>query len=128
MNHNQELGKWGEDRACDYLIKQGYEIVERNFKTKWGELDIISKKKNDLVFVEVKTIEKQEKEEPFFPEDEIDAKKQFQLKKMLFLYLAQKKISPETACQIDVIAIEQHSQKENDYSLRHYQNAVEDNF
>lgn len=49
------LGKKGEDIAADYLRKHGYRILERNFKKRYGELDIICLKDKILVFVEVKT-------------------------------------------------------------------------
>lgn len=49
------LGAWGEDQAVDYLRKQKLKIVERNFRTPVGEIDIIAKNKSSLVFIEVKT-------------------------------------------------------------------------
>ena len=55
INQRQELGKEGEDFAADYLQKQGYEIIDRNFECKQGEIDIIAKEKNEYVFIEVKT-------------------------------------------------------------------------
>lgn len=54
MNHIQ-LGNSGELAAVDYLRKSGYEILDRNFRCKSGEIDIIAKNKKLLVFVEVKT-------------------------------------------------------------------------
>lgn len=55
MNHNQKVGKFGEDLAKNYLIKHGYKIIDRNIQIRYKELDIIAKLKNLLVFVEVKT-------------------------------------------------------------------------
>ena len=49
-------GNDGEDRAAQYLIKQGYAILERNWRTKGGEIDIIALKDENIVFVEVKTL------------------------------------------------------------------------
>ncbi len=49
------LGAWGEDQAAEYLSGQGGKIVERNFRTPVGEIDIIVKERNYIVFVEVKT-------------------------------------------------------------------------
>lgn len=45
----------GEDKACEYLRKNGYKIIERNFRKGYGEIDIVAIHKNTLVFVEVKT-------------------------------------------------------------------------
>ncbi len=56
--HNKKYGSAGESEACKYLAEQGYEIIERNFNTHCGELDIIAldaTDKNMLVFAEVKT-------------------------------------------------------------------------
>lgn len=54
--NNKELGKKGEDLACEYLINNGYEILERNKHfSKFCEIDIIAKYKNYTVFIEVKT-------------------------------------------------------------------------
>lgn len=53
--HNILLGKFGEDAAVGYLKKLGYKIIERNFKARYTELDIIALEKDTLVFIEVKT-------------------------------------------------------------------------
>ena len=54
MNHN-ELGKWGEHYAADYLEREGYEVLERNWFFAKAEIDIIAQKENELIIVEVKT-------------------------------------------------------------------------
>lgn len=54
-NRKQDIGKKGESTAVRYLKKQGYKIVEQNFRSKAGEIDIIAREKKTLVFVEVKT-------------------------------------------------------------------------
>ena len=51
----QLLGKQGEDFAATYLAKHGFHIIARNFKARYGELDIIALEGKTLVFVEVKT-------------------------------------------------------------------------
>ena len=48
-------GAWGEQAAADYLQRKGYEILDRNYRTRWGELDIVAAYGRYLVFVEVKT-------------------------------------------------------------------------
>lgn len=57
----QEIGQWGEDQAAHFLAEKGYQIVERNFRVRKGEIDIIAwhQKKHDktLCFIEVKTRE-----------------------------------------------------------------------
>lgn len=53
--HNRDLGNWGEGQAAKFLRKKGYEIITRNFYSYQGEIDIIAKDKNEIVFCEVKT-------------------------------------------------------------------------
>lgn len=53
-NHN-ELGKKGEQLAVDYLLKKGYDIVERNYRFDKAEVDIIAQQKDTLAIIEVKT-------------------------------------------------------------------------
>ncbi|MBA2714278.1 MAG: YraN family protein [Rubrobacteraceae bacterium] len=47
-------GAWGEDLALRYLTRHGYTLVERNYRTRYGEIDLIVRKDGTLVFVEVK--------------------------------------------------------------------------
>ena len=54
MNDQMERGSWGEDRAARYLRLHGYRIVERNFRCRQGEIDIIARKGEIIAFVEVK--------------------------------------------------------------------------
>lgn len=52
--NNKLTGNYGEDLACEYLKKQGYKILERNYRIRGGEIDIVAKEGDTLVFVEVK--------------------------------------------------------------------------
>ena len=52
---NLSTGNYGEVLACEYLKKHGYEIIERNYRIRGGEIDIIAMDKDYMVFVEVKT-------------------------------------------------------------------------
>jgi len=51
---SKNLGKIGEDMAIDFLRGQGYRIIERNCRTRYGEIDIVARERNCLVFVEVR--------------------------------------------------------------------------
>jgi len=55
MSYRKDVGDWGERIASDYLISNGYQILERNFYTRYGEIDIVASKDEDIIFVEVKT-------------------------------------------------------------------------
>jgi putative endonuclease len=54
-NHNQLVGGYGERLACRYLVSQGLELLDRNWRSRAGELDVVARDGDDLVFVEVKT-------------------------------------------------------------------------
>lgn len=72
MSDKIKKGKEGEEMAADFLIAKGYEIVERNFRYKRLEIDLIVKKNNWLVFVEVKL----RSSDAFgYPEEFVDYKK-----------------------------------------------------
>jgi len=119
---NKKLGELGEAIARNYLKKKGYSILESNFKRKWGEIDIIGKKKGKIIFFEVKCIF----ESPgFLPEDKITLKKRKQLAKMAQVYLSENKFPFSVPCQIDIITIELIPKKKK-ARIRHYKNAVED--
>jgi len=122
MTNSKKLGELGEKIAQKHLKEKGYKILARNFKKKWGEIDIVAKKRKKIVFIEVKTIRKKE---GFSPEDEIDQKKKKQLIKMAQIYLQEFKIPFKTPWQIDIIAIE-ISPNLKKAKIRHYKNAVED--
>lgn len=52
----QVIGKIGENYACDYLRKEGFKVIDRNYLRKWGELDIVAQKDKKIHFVEVKSV------------------------------------------------------------------------
>lgn len=55
-SNKKQVGNYGEEKAAKYLVQNGYSIIQRNFRTNQGELDIICKKEDSIVFVEVKTL------------------------------------------------------------------------
>lgn len=83
MKNNLPLGKWGETIAIKYLEKNGFRIIERNFRKRYGEIDIICEENNTLVFVEVKT----RKNTQFgFPKEAITYRKLQSLIKSAYYY------------------------------------------
>lgn len=54
-HYNKDIGKLGEDSASEFLQSKGYVIIDKNFQTRWGEIDLIAKKDKKVFFVEVKT-------------------------------------------------------------------------
>lgn len=98
--NNRDFGNKGEDLACEYLVKNGYEIIERNRHfSKLCEIDIIAKFKNRVVFVEVKT----RRSNAFgSPMEAITKTKYNNIKTGVMSYLQENKIKNY---QIDVIGI-----------------------
>ncbi|MCB9210300.1 MAG: YraN family protein [Ignavibacteriales bacterium] len=99
--NKKQIGDKGEDLAIEMLVNENYEIVERNYRFGHGEIDIIAKKNDILVFIEVKT---RKNLEYGMPELAVTKNKQRQIRKIAEAYLYEKKIS-DIDCRIDVIAI-----------------------
>jgi putative endonuclease len=55
MARNQRIGTWGEQAASDYLRARGFEILDRNVRTPYGEIDLLALRDRQTIFVEVKT-------------------------------------------------------------------------
>lgn len=81
---NMELGKFGEEIAAKYLSMSGYEILEKNFRCRVGEVDLIVRKDDVLVFIEVKT---RTSDSFGLPSQAVDSKKQSHIKKVAGVYL-----------------------------------------
>ena len=100
MAKHNELGKQGEEIAAQYLIEKGYEIVERNWRNKHKEIDIIAKDGKDLVIVEVKT---RQNDEYGDPDIAVTRQKQRRLISAANAYLFQNKLDIDT--RFDIISI-----------------------
>jgi len=79
-----ESGKEGEKLAVDYLVSNGYEILEKNFRTPFGEIDIIARDKDFIVIIEVKRRMSDRFGEPQLA---VNFKKQEKLKKLALYYI-----------------------------------------
>jgi len=94
-------GKEGEKIAAAYLKKNGYRIIEINFRCSIGEIDIVAKEKDDLVFVEVKT---RKSIELGYPEQAVGIRKQKKMSQLALWYLQKRKIA-DTNARFDVVAV-----------------------
>jgi len=96
-----QTGKRGEEFAVAYLKKNGYRIIERNYKCHYGEIDIVAKEGNTVVFVEVKS----RKSEDFGdPQTAVGWEKQKKISRVALAYLKEKHRYPCDA-RFDVVAI-----------------------
>ena len=115
---NLTTGKKGEEIAKRYLEKKGYKILEKNYKTKYAEIDLIAKKRNELVFVEVRT----KMGENFgTPEETIDKKKMRKLWGNAMAYAARNKWQGHY--RVDAVCIVLKPSGEVN-RLNHYENII----
>ena len=116
MKHNRKVGQWGEETAVKYLGQRGYEIITRNARTPYGEIDIITRQGDVTIFVEVKTLTSSRN---FFPEQNVTARKREHMLACAECYAAENNIDH---WQIDVIAVEGKQGLEP--KIMHFENAI----
>jgi len=101
MFNTRDKGNVGEDIASRFLIKNGFYIVDRNYYKKWGELDIVAKKGNELHFFEVKsTLIKDVR-----PEENVNSFKIHQLRKIIQTYLIDNDLGLDYFFQFHVLCV-----------------------
>jgi putative endonuclease len=98
----QRLGETGETLACEALEQRGYAIVERRYRTRFGEIDVIADDGGTVVFVEVKT-----RTDCTFsnPAESVTRQKQRRLVSMAEQYVACKRLD-NTPCRFDVVTVD----------------------
>lgn len=121
-SQKRKFGDIGEKIAARHLERKGYQIVDRNYRKPWGEIDLISKKAGLLVFCEVKTRDAKNVEH-YLAESSVNYLKIKKLQKICETYLAEKRYPYDQKWQIDVLAIV--VDKENKKAkIRHFKNAI----
>ena len=122
--NNRETGAKAEAIACWFLKQQGYDVLEQNFYTKVGEIDIIAKEDQTLVFVEVKYRKDDKKG---YPAQAVDQRKQQKIRKSAMVYLKKNHLSFEQPIRFDVVEILgkkirviKHLKNQTIISLRYY--------
>ena len=115
MAEHNELGKRGENLAVEYLLKNGYKIVKRNWRFQKAEVDIIAKKENVLAVIEVKT-----RSNDYFgnPQDFVSPKKIKLLVRAIDEYVIKHDLDVEV--RFDIIAI---INKKHTLNIEHLKNA-----
>lgn len=116
MKHNQRVGRWGEEAVAAYLAERGYEIIARNARTPYGEIDIVAKQGGITIFVEVKTLTSSRN---FFPEQNVTTRKQLHMLACAEHYAAENAIDH---WQIDVVAVE--GKQGFEPKITHFENAI----
>ncbi len=117
MNKAQTLGRSGEDAAIAFLKKKKFCILERGFRFHRGEIDIIARDREALVFIEVKT---RQRWQHGLPEESVNPAKQRQLRRLAEAYL-QIRRQTERPCRFDVLALTFDENK--GYRIHHIPNA-----
>lgn len=102
MQNDRKVGNIYEDMACNYLKQQGVLILQRNFRIRQGEIDIVGSKDGVLLFFEVKY---RKNHSIGFPQEAVGQKKQKQICKVALFYYSFHNISLNHPCRFDVIAI-----------------------
>lgn len=129
MNKKSETGQIGESIAAKYLVNCGYKIVARNFRKKWGEIDIAGIGPDKIfVFIEVKTLRAafgvKRETSGMAPEENITVAKYKKLRRMAEScansFEFQKYIDAKKGWRIDAIAVDLYP--DNSYDIRHLEN------
>jgi putative endonuclease len=107
-SETQNTGKIGEDIAVRYLESKGFTTVERNYTKKWGELDIVVKKKDKIHFIEVKSVSTPDLDIESLrirPEENLHGQKIERLKRAIQTYLGERGLSIESKWQFDLVCV-----------------------
>ncbi|MDZ4205618.1 MAG: YraN family protein [Patescibacteria group bacterium] len=114
----RKLGDIGENIACDFLKGKGFEIIERNYLRKWGEIDIIARKSNLIHFIEVKSVSRvtfdnvsHGTEGEFRPEDNMHPWKLKRLSRVIQTYLLEKNLELDWQLDLVTVKIDQQNRK-----------------
>jgi putative endonuclease len=122
MTDSRTLGPLGENAAAAYLRNKGYRILERNYRFRRNEIDIIALERSTLCFIEVKTRSSGEKGDPL---EAVTIQKQKEIIKAAKAYLALTG-NMERECRFDVVAVrlrDNGTGKEGRYSIEHVTDA-----
>ena len=107
----RKFGNLGEDICVKHLVKHRYNIIDRNYLKKWGEIDIVAKKDDVLRFIEVKTIDSTSFTgnknpnlvwENYDPEENVHPWKLKRLSRAIQTYLMEKNIDDDIEWQVDI--------------------------
>ncbi len=104
----QKTGEIGENMAVKFLMKRGFEILDRNYTQKWGEIDIIAEKDGMLHFIEVKSVSRMpldDEIDQYNPEDNMHPWKLKRLSRTIQTYLLSHPKHEEKEWQFDLLVV-----------------------
>lgn len=101
MNKRQ-IGAEREEQAARFLRQQGFQILERNFRCRQGEVDLVARENGVLVFTEVKY---RSGLGCGYPSEAVDFRKQEKIRRTALYYLCRKGLPEDTPCRFDVVSI-----------------------
>jgi putative endonuclease len=96
------VGARGEDLAVKYLKKKGFKVIERNYHCSAGEIDLIARDKDSLVFVEIKA---RSSSEYGLPQEFVDRFKQRKMIEAARFFMAERRVTEDIPARFDVVAI-----------------------
>ncbi len=121
VSHNNIIGSLGENIACKFLSTKGFSIIQKNYRKKWGEIDVIAEKDHVVHFVEVKSVSRTYRLvnggnpiDGFMPEENIHPWKIKRLLRTINSYLSEKHLhDTDIEWQLDalVVVINQEEKK-----------------
>ena len=125
----KDVGRGGEEIACQFLLRKGYKIIDRNYRRKWGEIDIIANKDDCIHFVEVKAVSRESfpdgsREMDYRPEELVHTSKLRKIARTAALYMEERRDDREF--QIDVVGVIMHKASRTAH-CRLFEQALEDN-
>jgi|SRR3989344_4084517 len=103
LTEKRRLGDLGENIACSFLEKRGFEIIERNYLRKWGEIDIVTRKGGVMRFIEVKSVVSRGTSDNYRPEENMHPGKLKRLARIMQTYLLEKKLDCDW--QLDLVTV-----------------------
>lgn len=113
VSQNNIIGPLGENIACKFLSSKGFSVIQKNYRKKWGEIDIISEKDRVIHFVEVKSVSQTLNSwgnsgsmDEFMPEENIHPQKIKRLLRTINSYLSEKHLDDtDTEWQLDALIV-----------------------
>lgn len=119
ITQRTELGFVAEKIAGEFLEKRGYQILARNYRKPWGEIDIVCEKEGIVVFVEVKA--NKTAIAGFEPELRADWRKMAKVERTAETFLASKQYEPDQEWQLDVVSVSFDKEK-GVAQIKHFKN------